>query len=124
MPTRQDVPELMRQADILVLPSLEEGFGLVCAEAMGSGCVPLVSEACTDLYRHQENALVHRVGDVPALTQHITWLHQDRPLLQRLRAAGLRLVPEITWKAAGVKLLEAYRETLLAHGRPTATSQG
>jgi glycosyltransferase involved in cell wall biosynthesis len=42
---RNDVPELMRNSDILVLPSIEEGFGLVIAEAMGSGCVPLASEA-------------------------------------------------------------------------------
>ena len=56
---RNDVPALVRSSDILVLPSLEEGYGLVCAEAMGSGCVPLVSDACTDLCRHMENALVH-----------------------------------------------------------------
>src|SRR6202008_4520728 len=55
---RRDVPELMRSADILVLPSIEEGFGLVCTDAMGSLCVPLVSEACTDLCRHMENSLV------------------------------------------------------------------
>ena len=37
---RRDIPELMRRSDILVLPSIEEGFGLVVAEAIGSGCVP------------------------------------------------------------------------------------
>ena len=30
---RRDIPELMRRSDILVLPSIEEGFGLVVAEA-------------------------------------------------------------------------------------------
>lgn len=112
---RNDVPELMRKSDILVLPSIEEGFGLVCTEAMGSGCVPLVSDACTDLCRHMENALVHRVGDVSSLSQHITLLHEDRNLLRQLRATGLRLAPEITWSAAGVKLLEVYRETIAAY---------
>ncbi len=109
---RNDVPELVRQSDLLVLPSIEEGFGLVCTEAMASGCVPLVSDACTDLCRHMENALVHHVGDVAALTQHITLLHEDRALLEQLRAAGLKMVPEITWAAAGVKLLEAYHEVI------------
>ena len=103
----------MRKSDILVLPSIEEGFGLVCTEAMGSGCVPLVSEACTDLCRHNENALVHAVGDVGALTKHITMLDQDRSLLEKLRLAGLALAPEVTWSAAGVRLLEAYREVVL-----------
>jgi glycosyltransferase involved in cell wall biosynthesis len=112
---RNDVPELMRKSDIMILPSIEEGFALVVTEAMASGCVPLASDACTELCKHMETGLMHRVGDVAALTQHITMLHEDRTLLARLRAAGLKLIPEITWDAAGVKLLEAYRETIAAH---------
>lgn len=112
---RNDVSELMRESDVLVLPSIEEGFGLVCTEAMGSGCVPLVSDACTDLCRHMENALVHRVGDVDSLSEHITMLHSDPSLLRCLRSNGLSLAPKITWNAAGVRLLEAYRETIAAY---------
>ncbi|MEM4406752.1 MAG: hypothetical protein QXS68_06870 [Candidatus Methanomethylicaceae archaeon] len=39
-----NVPALMRECGFLVLPSIEEGFVLVCTEAMTSGYVPLVSE--------------------------------------------------------------------------------
>ena len=109
---RNDVPALMRQSNILVLPSIEEGFGLVCTEAMASGCVPLVSNACTDLCRHMENALVHPVGNVEMLTQHITMLHQNRMLLKKLRDASIRNISEITWMAAGVKLFDAYRNLI------------
>ncbi len=112
---RTDVPQIMRQSDILILPSIEEGSALVTSEARGSGCVLLVSEAAGAICQHGENALVHRVGDVSTLTQHINLLQEDRRLLQRLRAASLRLVPEITWSTAGVKLLEAYRETIAAY---------
>ena len=31
---RNDISELMQMSDILVLPNIEEGFGLVVAEAM------------------------------------------------------------------------------------------
>ena len=112
---RMDVPELMRKSDILLLPSIEEGFGLVCTEAMGSGCVPLVSDACTDLCMHMENALVHHVGDVAALTEHISLLHGKPELLQTLRSNGLKLAPNITWTAAGVKLVEAYAQAVDAY---------
>ena len=74
---RTDMPDLMRLSDVLVLPSLEEGYGLVCAEAIGCACVPLVSDACTDVCRHMDNALVHTAGDVGALTEHLTVLHED-----------------------------------------------
>jgi glycosyltransferase involved in cell wall biosynthesis len=109
---RNDVPELMRQCDMLVLPSIEEGFGLVVAEAMGSGCVPLISDACTDICKNMENGLIHPVGDVEMLTQHITLLHEDRLLLQKFRTASIRAIPEITWTAAGVRLVEAYQKVI------------
>jgi len=109
---RNDVPELMRKSDMMVLPSIEEGFGLVCVEAMGSGCVPLVSEACTDVCRHMENALVHPIGDVGILREHITMLSEDRTLLEKLRAASLAASSEITWTAAGKKLLQAYEDVI------------
>ena len=112
---RNDVPELMRKSDLLILPSIEEGFGLVIAEAMGSGCVPLASDACTDICRHMNTGMVHRVGDVDTITEQITLLHKDRALLAKLRAAALAFCPEITWKAAGRKLLGAYMETLAAY---------
>jgi glycosyltransferase involved in cell wall biosynthesis len=112
---RTDVPQLMRQSDVLVLPSIEEGSALVTSEARGSGCVLLVSEAAGAICKHMENALVHSVGDVSTLTQHINLLQEDRNLLQRLRADSLRRVPEITWDAAGARLLEAYRETIVAY---------
>jgi len=111
---RNDVPELMRQSDILVLSSIEEGSALATSEARGSGCVLLVSEATGAICQHGINALVHPVGDVETLTQQITLLHQDRMLLQKLRTASLNTVNEITWTAAGARLLQAYRETLTA----------
>lgn len=114
---RNDVPELMRKSDILILPSIEEGFGLVITEAMGSGAVPLASEACTELCSHMKTGLMHRVGDVGALCQHITLLHEDRALLEKLRAACLEIAPTITWKAAGRMLLEGYRATIASWRR-------
>jgi glycosyltransferase involved in cell wall biosynthesis len=121
---RNDVRELMRQSDILVLPSIEEGSALVTSEARGSGCVLVVSEAAGAICRHMENALVHKVGDVSALVQHITLLHEDRAVLERLRAASLATVSELTWSAAGQVLLKAYRETIAAHSAAASQESG
>lgn len=122
---RNDVPELMRHADILVQPSIEEGSALVTAEARGSGCALIVSDAsgavCTDM----QDALVHRAGDVATLEQHITLLYNDRALLERLRAASLALAPQLTWPAAGFRLQQVYRETIDAfRGAVSATVPG
>jgi glycosyltransferase involved in cell wall biosynthesis len=104
-----DVAGLMRQSDLLVLPTIEEGSALVTLEARGCGCVLLVSDASGAICRHEENALVHQARDVAALTGHINRLDRDRALLSRLRAASLATAHEITWGAAGRRLLEAYQ---------------
>jgi glycosyltransferase involved in cell wall biosynthesis len=111
---RHDVPELMRECDVVTLPSLEEGSALVASEARASGCVLLVSDAAGATCTHMYDALVHQAGDVEALARHITMLYENRPLLEKLRTASLRSVKDLTWKAAGLRLFEAYAEILSA----------
>jgi glycosyltransferase involved in cell wall biosynthesis len=109
---RSDVPELMRGADAMVLPSIEEGSALVCSEALASGCVPVVSDASGSVCEHGVNGLVHHVADVDALTAHLTALHEDPALLQSLRDGCVRTAPEYTWTKAGERLVEVYEEVL------------
>jgi glycosyltransferase involved in cell wall biosynthesis len=106
---RTDVPELMRQSDLFVLSTIEEGSALVTSEARGSGCVLLVSEASGAVCSHMENALVHEVGDVKSLSAHMTMLYEDRKLLKKLRDQSVSTIGSITWSAAGKKLLEVYK---------------
>jgi glycosyltransferase involved in cell wall biosynthesis len=106
---RKDVAELMRESDVLVLPSIEEGSALVTSEARGCGCVLVVSDAAGAICKHMVNALVHHVGDVRGLTEHITMLHDNPDFLDKLRVESIRTADELTWTTAGEKLLETYR---------------
>lgn len=114
---RHDVAQLMQSADILLIPSIEEGFGLVCAEAIGAGCVPLASTACTEMCRHMENSLVHNVGDLSTLRQQIADVYGNPDMLARLRAGALQGRTGWTWAAAGRVLMEAYERAVHNHGR-------
>ncbi|RYD46872.1 MAG: glycosyltransferase [Verrucomicrobiaceae bacterium] len=118
---RNDVPELMRQADVFVLSSMEEGSALVTYEARGSGCVLLVSEASGAVCLHMENALVHPIRDVALLTSHINLLNKDRNLLEKLRLSSLATLDKLTWKAAGKRLLDVYQSVLRRDGSPHRT---
>lgn len=120
---RSDVGELMRKSDLFVLPSLEEGSALVTMEARGCGCVLVVSDAAGAICEHGKNALIHPARDVAALTEHINRLDRDRAQLARFRAASLATVSEITWAAAGRKLLSLYRDTLNQEAPLIAGSQ-
>lgn len=105
---RNDLDVLMRQSDIFVLSSIEEGSALVTYEARASGCVLLVSDATGAHCRDSENSLVHRSGDVAELTRHIRMLDRDRDLLERLKKSSLEGVEELTWSTAGKVLANSY----------------
>jgi glycosyltransferase involved in cell wall biosynthesis len=109
---RTDVPELMRENDLFVLSSIEEGSALVTSEARGSGCVLLVSDATGAICEHGVNALVHPSRDPHMLRDHIDLLESDRAFLKRMRAASLATIDQITWKAAGRRLYAIYSDPL------------
>jgi glycosyltransferase involved in cell wall biosynthesis len=67
---QSQLPSAYRGADLLVLPSLYEGFGLVVNEAMLCGCPVAVSDrvgAKYDLVREGENGYIFPCGNVEAL---------------------------------------------------------
>ena len=109
---RKDLPDVMRTSDILVLPSIEEGSALVTYDARSCGCVLLVSDASGAVCKHMENALVHNVGNVTALAEHLTLMHRNRTMLEQLRAASLSTANELTWLAAGLKMHAEYQRIL------------
>ncbi len=109
---RHDVAQLMRRSDVLLLPSIEEGSPLAALEALGSGCVPLVSDVCVGACEHGTNALVHEVGNVADLAAHISSLHDSPTLLATLCARAIETAPRYTWRAAGVTLFDVYREVI------------
>jgi glycosyltransferase involved in cell wall biosynthesis len=103
-----DPAALMRESDVLVFPSLEEGSALVTYEAQACGCVLLVSEATGARCRDAVDGLVHRPGDVDALTEHLRVLSRDPATLRRLRDESIRASRGLSWRDAGRELAEIY----------------
>jgi glycosyltransferase involved in cell wall biosynthesis len=120
MGQRRDLADIMRRSDVFVLPTVEEGSALVTYEARACGCVLAVSDASGAVCEHGVNALVHPMRDVEALTQHFTQLDRDRALLERFRTASLATTQDLTWTAAGEKLLATYREALARVSQPAS----
>jgi len=87
-----EVPEWLALADLLVLPSLSEPWGLVVNEAMVCSLPVLVSDHCgcaQDLVRPGENGYVFPPNDLAALRGHLIRLmhpETDREAMGRQSA--------------------------------------
>ena len=69
---QSELPRFFQLADVFVLPSRHEPWGLIVNEAMASGCPVIVSTdvGChADLVTDGVEGCVFPVGDIPALTQ-------------------------------------------------------
>ncbi len=90
---QSQVAELMARADVLVLPSYDEGLPLVILEALARGlavvCTP-VGEIPSVLH-HGVHALFVQPGDVRGLAQTLQQVLGDAALRQRLGANGRSL---------------------------------
>jgi glycosyltransferase involved in cell wall biosynthesis len=103
----EHLPGLYAGAGAFVLPSLHEGFGLTCLEAMASG-VPVVAsragalpETCGDAARYVD------AGDAEGFAAEVLEAISD----DALRAAGPQRAAQFTWERTVAEL-----DTLLRPG--------
>lgn len=113
----ENVPEVMRQCDVLVLPSLAEGSAIVTYEARASGCVLLVSHASGAIGEADHGVLIHTAGDIARLAAHIRSVLDDPGERLRLRARSLATAAELDWSEGGESLVRAYRQAISVAGR-------
>lgn len=83
----EDVYSLMKKADIFYYPTHVDAFGLVIAEAMMNGAVPVVShiDGVTDnLIDDEKNGYLIPIGDTDGFINRIVELNDNKKLLNSL----------------------------------------
>jgi glycosyltransferase involved in cell wall biosynthesis len=99
---------VLQSADVLVLPSFEEGSALVTYEAQGCGAVPLVSDATGAQCVHDVSGMIHPAGNAEILAGHIRRLKDNRGFLEGLRCGVIKQRDNLTWAAAAERLEYCY----------------
>ncbi len=113
--TSRRLVDVYRSADVFVLPSELEAFGIVVIEAMASG-VPVIVSNCggmKDIVKDGSNGLIFDVGDARQLAEKIRLLISDNKLRAKLVKSGKETVMEnYTIEKVVDKLEELYEKML------------
>jgi len=93
---REDIPNILAAADVVVLPSLSEGFPFVLLEALAMGCPVVASRVngIPELIEHQKTGLLVPPRDPLALAAAIGKVLNDRTVALKMGAAGRAVVQD------------------------------
>lgn len=109
----EDLALAYNRAELVVSPSLYEGFGLPAAEAMACGTpvIATTAGAFPEIVEHGETGLLVRPGDAVAVADAIEALLPDEPRRLAMGAAGRRrIVERFSWRQTALRTAELYEE--------------
>ena len=113
---QRDVPNLYRAAELMVFPSLAEGFGMPILEAMASG-TPV---ACSNISSMPEvaggAAALFDPMDSDSIAESIERILSDPTTHSRLRELGIARAAQFTWKQAAASHMEVFRSAWESKG--------
>ncbi len=102
-------------ADVFVLPSIQEGQGIVLLEAQASGKAVVAFDVggIKEAVQNGETGLLVERGSIDGLANALLKLLGDKALREKLGDNGRRFVSEnFTWDICTQRMLNVYREVL------------
>lgn len=104
--------ELMREHDVLLFPSLFEGFGMVLTEAMSQGTPVITTDrtAGPDIINHGENGWLVEAGSTTALELCIENLLQQPEIIFKVGKAARETAKMRSWRVYGRELADAIEQ--------------
>jgi N-acetyl-alpha-D-glucosaminyl L-malate synthase BshA len=113
------VERLISLADVLLMPSEMESFGLAALEAMACGVPPVATRVggVPELIRDGEDGFLCGVGDIDAQSGRVAELLTSRNLHERMSSAA-RMAAEARFSSRRIiPIYEAYYEEVLSAAR-------
>jgi glycosyltransferase involved in cell wall biosynthesis len=119
----KDIPRVFSMADLYVMPSVSEPFGIAPLEALGHR-VPVLISRQSGVSEVLTNALKVDFWDVDDMANKIVAVLRHPPLQRTLTDHGFDEVRGITWDGAAERCVEVYGQALAAVGRGLYSANG
>jgi len=109
--SHRQVLDVMMDSDVLVLPSLGEGFGLVVTEALACGLPAIVtpSVGASDLIHDGQEGFVVPVCSAGAIAERLDTLYRDRKLLAAMSRRAQEAAAKDSWASYRVNYADTLR---------------
>lgn len=107
---QQELAALYQQSSVLVMPSLEDGFGMTVYEAAACGVPSIVSENTGAALVDGESCFVVPIRNVDALMEKLLWLSEHETERQQMGEAARQYVQQFTWSTYHAELKGIYDE--------------
>lgn len=112
--SQESLPFFYASADVVVMPSLYESFGMVALEAMACGTPVVASDVggLSFVVRDGETGYLVPENDPEALAQCLGKLLRDSDLRRRLGARGVEIAREYAWQRIADRIEVVYQSAI------------
>lgn len=106
--------EALCAADVFVLPTLYEGFGIVFLEAMACGLPIVTTDVAgnSEIVENKKNGLLVKPRNSKAVADAAVRILSSSALRNRMKKNSMKKSREYDWKAVAKKYLEIYESVL------------
>ena len=112
-PDKHELVKIYNAADVLLAPSLYEGFGMTLIEAMACGTAAIAANVTSLPEVAGDAAILVEPTDISAIVQAIYRLLEDKSYLNLLVERGLTRSQSFTWEKTAEQIATIYEKTLL-----------
>ena len=107
----KQVYEMLKASDVYIMPSVSEPFGISPLEAMQMGVPSIISKqsGCAEILH---NVVKVDYWDINAMADAIYSIIKYPAMHKQLSEHGLEEVSKISWKKAGAKVIDIYRQLI------------
>lgn len=94
---QEQLPAYYSSASVFVLPSLQDGFGMVVYEAAACGLPVIITENVGAEIRDGEDGYIVPIRDVDTLAHRLECLYRDKSLRLAMGESARQYVQQFTW---------------------------